>query len=259
MAARTQTQPRAFDPRRWVLLATLALLAPTAAAQRTFEEFADDTRAAILDGLERIPAPGVPGRVAVFGEHALSVFALEKAGAPRTVIAAARPRRGGRVVTFGHGGYLSRSTLEDEHGGRLVRQALEWAAGDLLLRERDRVFLIGAPALREPLEEWGYEVELRDRLDDEPQLVILGRVDLDEAEQERCAVCRYRLGLDAAQPWPLARRGLRTQSRPGAAWPGDRRRHTRRSRRPVRSRTGGRRRPRRNRPRRVRVEGLGRR
>lgn len=187
MVARTQTQARAFDPRRWVLLATLALLVPTAAAQRTFEEFADDTRAAILDGLERIPAPGVPGRVAVFGEHALSVFALEKAGAPRTVIAAARPRRGGRVVAFGHGGYLSRSTLEDENGGRLVRQALEWAAGDLLLRERDRVFLVGAPALREPLEEWGYEVELRDRLDDEPQLVILGRVDLDEAEQEAFA------------------------------------------------------------------------
>ena len=139
----------------------------------------EDARESILGDADRIPAPGVPGRVAVFGERATSVLAKEVDGAPRTVIAAATVRRGGRVVAFGHGGYLSAGAMEDADGRALIGRALQWAGGELKLRERDRVFLVGAAGLAGPLEELGYEVEVRERLDDEPRLVVLGKAELD--------------------------------------------------------------------------------
>lgn len=82
----------------------------------------------LLAGVARIAAPGVPGPLSVFGSEAFPVIAVASDGETREpVVAAARVGRG-RVVTFGHPGYLSAEAFESGDTGRFVANALRWAA-----------------------------------------------------------------------------------------------------------------------------------
>lgn len=80
-------------------------------------------RSAILAGIERIEAVGIPGPVAVFGERAFPVLCNDQG---ESVVAAAR-FGDGRVVAFGHGSFLGQGSDPTDRG-RLLRNAIAWAA-----------------------------------------------------------------------------------------------------------------------------------
>lgn len=112
----------------------------------------------MLQGVQTIDAPGLPGPIAVFGEDAFAVVTpkgkpqnASKTKPAQAVVAAANWGRG-RVVVFGHGGFLT-STGHDTP--RLLANAARWCApGDGALR------VWGATdAIREALAANGIRVE----------------------------------------------------------------------------------------------------
>ena len=83
----------------------------------------------LLDGVQEIAAPGVPGPLSVFGEKAFAVVAAGPDTARQPVVAAGR-MGAGRVVAFGHTGYLGNHKLyETGQTGCLMVNAVRWAAG----------------------------------------------------------------------------------------------------------------------------------
>jgi len=83
----------------------------------------------LLDGVTRIAAPGVPGPLSVVGDKAWPVVAVPGDGHLHPVVAAARYGKG-RVVAFGHSGYLDPKTQARNDTRRLVSNAIRWAGGD---------------------------------------------------------------------------------------------------------------------------------
>jgi enhancin-like peptidase M60 family/peptidase M60-like protein len=88
---------------------------------------ADDAadRAAILDGVETIASPGIPGPLLVVGPRVFPVVAGKLGSAQAAVVAAGHFGRG-RFVAFGHSGYLG-ATGHDTP--RLLANSVRWAAG----------------------------------------------------------------------------------------------------------------------------------
>ena len=82
---------------------------------------------ALLDGVDEIDAPGVPGPLCVYGPGVfpVAVGAFRDVRAP---VMAAGYLQQGRVVALSHGGYFTRATLETADTGRLIANALHWAA-----------------------------------------------------------------------------------------------------------------------------------
>lgn len=89
---------------------------------------ADNDVAFLLDGVSRIAAPGVPGPLSVFGENAFPIIAVPSDGKIREPVAAAARLGRGRVVCFGHTGYLAADAFESGDTGRFMANALRWAA-----------------------------------------------------------------------------------------------------------------------------------
>ena len=81
----------------------------------------------LLRGVKEITAPGEPGTLAVFGTNAF-VVVLEGKGHNRAPVVAAAEFGNGRVVAFGHDGYLNVARLREADTGRLVINAIRWAA-----------------------------------------------------------------------------------------------------------------------------------
>jgi len=101
---------------------------------------APDDRAALIDGVKEIAVPGLPGTVVPFGEQAFPVVAAKANGEPAVVVAAGRLGKG-RVVAFGHEGYLAADALKKADTQRLVENAVRWAAG----RDKAAVAVVGLP------------------------------------------------------------------------------------------------------------------
>jgi len=131
----------------WVLAwSVIAAFGGAAGGGEGDAPWADDA-AAILDGVDSVPSPGVPGTLVVFGDDAFPVLVN---GRGETVMAGARVGRG-RVVAFGHGGLIGAPG-----GERLRANIARWLVGG---RERVRAFGIDdatAAALRDA----GAEVEV---------------------------------------------------------------------------------------------------
>ncbi|QDU69829.1 M60 family metallopeptidase [Engelhardtia mirabilis] len=163
----------------------------------------DRDRDALLGELETAPAPGVPGRLTVFGEGAFAVLAPERDGAPRAVMAGATVGRKGHLVLFGHGGYLGLGSAEREDGRELLRRSLEWAGQGLPRSARRRVELVDAAPLAPVLAKLGFEVSLRDAPGAKPALVVLGHS--HPSAQERADLAASMAGggglLCAATGW----------------------------------------------------------
>ena len=108
---------------------------------------------ALLDGVSEIGAPGAPGPLCVYGPgpFPLVVGATDAGHAP--VVAASR-WEAGRVVAFGHDGYLSRRALQAADTGLLMTNALHWAAG--MAPESPRIGVVAAGELRAWLTEAGH-------------------------------------------------------------------------------------------------------
>lgn len=99
---------------------------------------APDDRAALVDGVKEIAVPGLPGTVVPFGEKAFPVVGAKANGEPAVVVAAGRLGKG-RVVAFGHEGYLAADALKKADTQRLVENAVRWAAG----RDKPAVAVVG--------------------------------------------------------------------------------------------------------------------
>lgn len=86
--------------------------------------------AQLLDGVREIAAPGVPGAMCAFGDHA---FPVVVGGAGRDglapVVVAGRFGNG-RFVAFGHNGYLQNDALSVADTGAFMSNAVRWAAGN---------------------------------------------------------------------------------------------------------------------------------
>lgn len=86
-------------------------------------------REALLIGVNSIARPGVPGPIAITGRGARAVIAAElDKGVLAAVVAAGDFADGGRVVAFGHTGYLDVSQLKAADTARLLENAVHWAA-----------------------------------------------------------------------------------------------------------------------------------
>lgn len=111
----------------------------------------------LLAGVRRVAAPGVPGPLCVYGgADAAPVVVGGAGGDTRLPVVAAAPLGRGRVVAFGHGGYLDRATLDTADTGRLLRNAVAWAAGG---RARPRVGVVGAAGAAGYLRAHGFAVD----------------------------------------------------------------------------------------------------
>ncbi|MEO7716057.1 MAG: M60 family metallopeptidase [Capsulimonas sp.] len=82
----------------------------------------------LLAGVTTIDAPGLPGPVSVFGKDAFPLVTGQVGdGLAATVVAASR-LKAGRVVVFGHPGYLDAEALNAADTGALVQNAVRWLA-----------------------------------------------------------------------------------------------------------------------------------
>lgn len=92
-------------------------------------------RAELLIGVHSLEAVGVPGPVIVFGPEAFAVLTDDRGVA---VVGAAR-HGSGRVVAFGHGGYVGDAPQGSERE-RILANAIAWCAtskGEPVVRELD--------------------------------------------------------------------------------------------------------------------------
>ena len=104
-----------------VLFGLSAILAtPLRAAESAF--------AALTAGVAEIDAPGSPGQLAVFGADAFVVVAGKDGKTLAPVVAAAQAGKG-RIVVFGHTGYLDAGILGKADTGKLLDNAIAWAGG----------------------------------------------------------------------------------------------------------------------------------
>lgn len=90
----------------------------------------------LTKGVSAIDAPGgVPGPLCVFGDQAFAVVAGKSGRNDREAMVAAARHGRGRVVVFGHGGFLSPASCNTADTGTLVRNAFLWAAGAGIMPE----------------------------------------------------------------------------------------------------------------------------
>ena len=111
--------------------------------------------AALLDGVHEIASPGVPGPVAVWGEGAFAVVTGRYGNTRAPVVAAARVRKVGhggaggggaigRVVIFGHSGYLDAKTAAAGDTSKLIFNAVRWVSPTQTGKgEKTRVGVVG--------------------------------------------------------------------------------------------------------------------
>lgn len=87
-----------------------------------------EVRQALIDGVEEIAAPGIPGPLCVFGDKAVTVIVGKSEDGIYEPVVAAGIMGKGRVVAFGHTGYLDAPSLEIADTKKLFINAVKWAA-----------------------------------------------------------------------------------------------------------------------------------
>lgn len=112
-----------------------------------------DDRAALLDGVAEIAGPGIPGPVCVVGRDAFAVVVGRSDGVGAAIVAAG-PAGAGRVVAWGHNGYLGKEAIATADTGRLWLNAVRWAGRG----PAPRVGVVQAPDLAEHLGRAGLAV-----------------------------------------------------------------------------------------------------
>lgn len=139
--------------RRWTPLALLAVLVlcPTHADGRDDTPTWADDAIAILEGVDTVPAPGVPGTLIAFGRHAFPILVNDRG---ETLLAGARVGRG-RMVAFGHSGLTDESGPDAE---RLQTNIARWLIGD---RTKIRAFGI-SPENTDTLRAAGIDIDVLD-------------------------------------------------------------------------------------------------
>ncbi|MDR0871609.1 MAG: M60 family metallopeptidase [Planctomycetaceae bacterium] len=126
----------------------------------------------LTDGVDGIGQSGVPGPLCVFGRNAAAVIAGKEGNTSGPLVAAAK-YKDGRVVAFGHDGYLSKTALSQFGGQTLLKNILRWLAQN---KNDVRIAVIGNPAFAEYIKELGYSVQPVNRLTDikdNAQIIVL--------------------------------------------------------------------------------------
>ncbi len=132
------------------LVLTALALSPVARAPRS-----EDDASKLLEGVETVAKTGIPGPVAVFGESSFAVVAGGLDGSLRAAAIAAGKLGSGRVVAFGHNGYMSAAPMKTGETKLVMRALLQWAARTKM--KTPRVGALGG-AFADVLKELGCEV-----------------------------------------------------------------------------------------------------
>ncbi|RYD78421.1 MAG: hypothetical protein EOP84_14280, partial [Verrucomicrobiaceae bacterium] len=111
-------------------------------------------RAALLNEVEQIGVPGVPGGLSVFGPQAFAVVGGKNGKESLLPVVAAAQLDKGRIVGFGHDGYLA---LTESGTGTLLVNAARWAAGGA--KGKVKVAVRRLDKLATHLEAAGFQVE----------------------------------------------------------------------------------------------------
>lgn len=83
----------------------------------------------VLEGVEAIAAPGVPGPIFITGPDARALVAARAGPGARAAAVAVSALGKGRVVALGHTGYLDPGNFDEADTGRLLENAMRWAGG----------------------------------------------------------------------------------------------------------------------------------
>jgi hypothetical protein len=131
------------------LLPTLFLTAASVLRIAAQGQSADVT--SILNGVQEIAAPGTPGTLCVFGDQAFPVaLGGSGAGAFEPVVAAARLGTG-RMVAFGHDGYLAGDVTATGNSATLLRNIFGWLSSNKAGAKIGVIGLNGLPAILQSL------------------------------------------------------------------------------------------------------------
>jgi len=150
-------------------LGTLSIAATSAAAGPAPATI-DSDRAALLQGVTEIGAPGVPGGVCVFGPQAFAVVAGKDGKKAQLPVVAGTRWEKGRIVAFGHNGYLG--DFQNSGTGALLINATRWAGGD---KQKPKIAVIKNAGLAAHLKTAGLEAEA---IEDKDWIRHLTRVDV---------------------------------------------------------------------------------
>ncbi|MFM1802862.1 MAG: hypothetical protein RJA81_2214 [Planctomycetota bacterium] len=84
----------------------------------------------LLKDLEKVASPGLPGAVSAFNQRSFALILGRSGKNLQPVIAAGElpGRNPGRIVLFGHDGYLDRSAFDAHDTGKLITRLTRWAA-----------------------------------------------------------------------------------------------------------------------------------
>lgn len=114
----------------------------------------------LLQGVQAIAAPGVPGPLCVAGNKAFAVVVGRTGGERQAAVVAASRLDKGRVVAFGHTGYFDGPSLEIADTGTLMQNAMRWASGRTDRKgPAVRVAVVHRPQLAAYLKKAGFAAE----------------------------------------------------------------------------------------------------
>jgi hypothetical protein len=146
--AQTPSSPKPGWP-----FSTRATPSGKAAAAATGNTFATD-RTALLAGVSGISAPGAPGAVCAFGPEAFALVGGKEGKTALLPVAAATRWEKGRVVAFGHNGYLAE--VKDAETAKLLVNAAQWAGGGA---QKPKVAVVKNAALLAYLKSNGFNAD----------------------------------------------------------------------------------------------------
>lgn len=109
-------------------------------------------RESMIEHVAEVAAPGIPGPLVLAGENAFPIVAGKQGKAQHAVIAGATAGQG-RIVAFGHTGYLDAGVLKVADTGLLFDRCIRWAAGD---RGGPTIGVLGDAKLAEALRARGF-------------------------------------------------------------------------------------------------------
>ncbi|MEM2786100.1 MAG: M60 family metallopeptidase [Candidatus Nitrosotenuis sp.] len=116
--------------------------------------FTPTERSEIVKDVTEISAPGIPGGISLFDDRAFAVV-VGRVGRVEMPVVAASTVGDGRMVAFGHDGYLGRAALLDGDTGKLFQSCIRWAGKST----KPKIGCIGALEAHNYLVEQGYSCD----------------------------------------------------------------------------------------------------
>lgn len=113
-------------------------------------------RQVLLDGVDTIAAPGLPGTVAVFGDDAFPIVVGRSGRDLQGVVIGGTSYGNGRIIAFGHDGFFGAEALAYVDTGRLMNNLVWWLSQGLA---EFSIGVVDRPDLTEHLRAAGFSAE----------------------------------------------------------------------------------------------------